>query len=167
MFDKILSKYSDSIINFIPKIIPAIAIIICFYIIGRILKTILGNKLLKKNNNPALIKLIGDIIKNAFLMLGIISAFGTLGIDVSAMVAGLGLTGFALGFALKDIVSNVISGVLILIYQPFKVNNYILVDKYEGKVIDINLRYTTIIQDEKEILIPNSFLFSKPISVNK
>ena len=81
------------------------------------------------------------------------------------MVAGLGLTGFAITFATKDILSNMISGVLILVYQPFKVNNFIKVDKYEGMVTEINLRYTTILQNQEEILIPNSFIYLKPITI--
>tara|TARA_Y100000814_G_C12348030_1_gene406152 strand:+ start:269 stop:769 length:501 start_codon:yes stop_codon:yes gene_type:complete len=162
-----IEKYKNILFNLVPDISLAMIILLGFIIGGIIIKSIITSKLLKQKGNPALIKLIGNAVKNIFIILGIISAFGTLGIDVSAMIAGLGLTGFALGFALKDILSNVISGVLILIYQPFKINNFITVDKYEGSVIDINLRYTTIMQENKEILIPNSFLFAKPISVNK
>ena len=83
------------------------------------------------------------------------------------MVAGLGLTGFALGFAMKDILSNVISGILILVYRPFIENDFIKVDKYEGTVEEINLRYTIINQDKEQILIPNSFVYSKPVIVKK
>ena len=122
---------------------------------------------LAKKLNPAIVRLLGRTAKNLLTLLGLITALGTLGVDVSAMVAGLGLTGFALGFALKDILSNLISGILILLYEPFKLNDSIVVDKYEGKVVDINLRYTAISQAGNDVLVPNSFLFSKPISVNK
>ena len=50
------------------------------------------------------------------------------------MIAGLGITGFALGFAMKDIFSNLISGILILIYKPFNINDNITIDKYSGTV---------------------------------
>ncbi len=120
-----------------------------------------------KQLNPAIVKLLGRTAKYLLMLLGLITALGTLGVDVSAMVAGLGLTGFALGFALKDILSNLISGILILLYEPFKLNDFIVVDKYEGKVMDINLRYTTISQEGNDVLVPNSFLFSKPILVGK
>ena len=122
---------------------------------------------LAKHLNPAIVRLLGRTAKNLLILLGLITALGTLGADVSAMVAGLGLTGFALGFALKDILSNLISGILILLYEPFKLNDSIVVDKYEGKVVDINLRYTTISQAGNDVLVPNSFLFSKPIKVCK
>ena len=162
-----LEKIKLMFIDFLPDLALAVLILSIFIIAGNIIKSIITSKLLKRQSSPALVKLIAQIAKALLMILGFISAFGTLGVDVSAIVAGLGLTGFAFGFALKDILSNVISGVLILIYKPFKIDDTIIIDKYTGKVIDINLRYTTIISDENEILIPNSFLFSKPISVNK
>ena len=131
------------------------------------MKKVINSLSLAKHLNPAIVRLLGRTAKNLLILLGLITALGTLGADVSAMVAGLGLTGFALGFALKDILSNLISGILILLYEPFKLNDSIVVDKYEGKVVDINLRYTTISQAGNDVLVPNSFLFSKPISVNK
>jgi len=162
-----LEQIKTMFINFLPDLILALIILFIFMIAGRVIKSIITSKLIKRQSSPALINLIGQIAKTLLIILGLISAFGTLGVDVSAIVAGLGLTGFAFGFALKDILSNVISGILILIYRPFKIDDTIIIDKYTGKVTDINLRYTTIISDEKEILIPNSFLFSKPIAVNK
>ncbi len=145
----------------------ACAIILLSWILGHFIKYVTTTKLLNNNNNPALIRLLGKAIKNLLLLIGIISGLGTIGIDISAMVAGLGLTGFALGFAMKDILSNMISGILILLYQPFSVEDNIKVDKFEGKVTEINLRYTSIKQNEEIILLPNSFIYSKPIVVKK
>ena len=76
-----------------------------------------------------------------------------MGINVSALVAGLGLTGFALGFALKDTISNLLSGVLILLYRPFKIGNTIKVSGYEGDVVSIDLRYTELNSEGNKILI--------------
>ena len=166
-----MSKFSQGlyqmIIDHIPQLLPALSLFIGFYIVGSVVKKVISSFSLSKHLNPAIVRLLGRTAKNLLILLGFITALGTLGVDVSAMVAGLGLTGFALGFALKDILSNLISGILILLYEPFKLNDSIVVDKYEGKVVDINLRYTTISQSGNDILVPNSFLFSKPISVNK
>jgi len=157
--------YINTILEFLPNLISAIFILLGFLISGRILNKIITKKI--KTDNPVIMNLIGQTMKTIFFMLGIVSSLGTLGIDVSAMVAGLGLTGFALGFALKDTLSNFISGVLVLIYKPFNIEDFITVDKYSGKVRDINLRYTVIIQEGNEVLVPNSFIFSKPIIINK
>ena len=70
-----------------------------------------------------------------------------------------------MGFALKDIISNLLSGVLILLYQPFKIGNTIKVSGYEGDVVSIDLRYTELNSEGNKILIPNSKLFTDPITV--
>jgi small-conductance mechanosensitive channel len=90
---------------------------------------------------------------------------GTLGVNVGAMIAGLGLVGFALGFALKDLLSNFLAGLLILIYNPFVRGDRITVSGNEGQVIEINLRYTVLQEQDKRALIPNSILFSNPVIV--
>lgn len=114
------------------------------------------------------INLLGQVVKITLIVMGLITALGTLGINVTALVAGLGLTGFALGFALKDAVSNLLAGVLILFYQPFTVGDRILVTGQEGEVREIDLRYTTLNGNEgKRILIPNSSLFSNVVVVNR
>jgi small-conductance mechanosensitive channel len=84
---------------------------------------------------------------------------------VSALVAGLGLTGFALGFALQDVISNVLAGIMILMNRPFRRGNYIKVGNHEGTVIDMDLRYTSLQKDNLKILIPNSTLFKEAITI--
>ena len=95
----------------------------------------------RKNLNKDFLHLTTRVVKIVMLLLGSITA---LGVNVSALVAGLGLNGFALGFALKDIVSNLISGAMILIHHPFSLDDFIAVGEFEGPVVDIDLRYTTI-----------------------
>ena len=102
------------LLEYLPKIGTAIFIFISFYIVGHILGNIVLSKL-GQNNNPSLINLIGRSVKHIFLVFGILTSMGTLGVDVSAIVAGLGLTGFAVGFAMKDILSNMISGILLIV----------------------------------------------------
>ena len=157
--------YFEKVINFAPNLIMAVVILLGFLFAGRILKRIISKKI--TDDNPVIMNLIGQTVKTLFFLFGLVTSLGTLGIDVSAMVAGLGLTGFAISFALKDTLSNFISGVLVLIYKPFNINDSIEIDKYKGIVVDINLRYTIIKQEGDDVLVPNSFIFSKPIIINK
>lgn len=98
------------------------------------------------------------------LIFGAITALGTMGINVAALVAGLGLTGFAVGFALKDVLSSVFSGFLILFYEPFQINDRIKISNTVGKVIDINLRYTVLQEENKRIMIPNSTVLTNIVT---
>jgi small-conductance mechanosensitive channel len=109
--------------------------------------------------------LLARVLRVAILIIGLITALGTIGIDVTALVAGLGLTGFALGFALQDIIGNVLAGVLILMHRPFRRGIYIKVGDKEGTVIDMDLRYTSLQKDNLKILIPNSTLFKEAITI--
>ncbi len=109
--------------------------------------------------------LFARTINVTILVFGAVTALGTAGVNVSALVAGLGLTGFALGFALKDALSNLLAGVLILVYRPFRPGDRIVVKGHEGRVAGIDLRYTTIKSDDKTVLIPNSSLFTNEITI--
>ena len=162
-----INKILEIILNKSPDIFLAILILISFWIMSKIFKTMIHKTLAKKNPNSNISHILSSIIKNIVLIFGLITSLGTLGINVSAIVAGLGLTGFAFGFAFKDMLSNFISGVMIFIYEPFKINDFITVEGEEGRVVDINLRYVTIESDTQRILIPNSISVSKIIAVNK
>jgi small conductance mechanosensitive channel len=112
--------------------------------------------------------LFGRTMKILIILVGALTGLGTVGVDLGAVIAGLGLTGFALGFALKDAISNVLAGMLIMLYQPFKLTDWIFLTGLGGVVEDINLRYT-ILRDQggKQILIPNSLLFTNSITVSQ
>lgn len=112
-----------------------------------------------------LMQILARSAKTTLLVFGTITALGTLGIDVSALVAGLGLTGFALGFALKDIISNTLAGILIIIYKPFRRHNVVSYAAFTGTVREINLRYTVLDADGKKVFVPNSLLFTNAITV--
>ena len=73
----------------------------------------------------------------------------------------------ALGFAIKDTISNILAGVLLLVYRPFSKTDYVAVKGMEGEVTAIDLRYTTLQHGGQTILLPNSLLFTNPITIGK
>ena len=157
-----------------PRILLGIAIFILFWIFSKIIQLMIKNILSSKNSDTNISRVLSGIIKNIIMIVGFITALGTIGINVSAIVAGLGLTGFAFGFAFKDMLSNFISGILIFIYEPFKLGDTIEVEgksccenSITGKVIDINLRYVTIEGEDQLAHIPNSISVSKVVVVKK
>ena len=163
IIEEILSKVSMKA----PTLLLAIGIFSLFWVGGIIFKAIVLRIMNEKSLHVNISRVLAGIIKNIMLILGLITTLGTLGINISAIVAGLGLTGFAFGFAFKDMLSNFISGALIFIYEPFKLGDTIEVEGKTGKVIDINLRYVTIEAEDQKVLVPNSISVSKVISVKK
>lgn len=119
---------------------------------------------LKKRVSKDLIQLFTKILRAAIVVLGSVTALGTIGVDVTGLVASLGLGSFALAFALQDSLSNILSGVMILMYRPFAVGDVIKVLSFSGLVINIDLRYTYIQTEDEIAMIPNKTLFSSPVS---
>ena len=149
----------------LPKLAAVLFIIILFFLLAKFVKRIILKLAEKLEFDPHLTKFFAQASRVVFTLFGVITALGTVGINVSALVAGLGLTGFALGFAFKDTISNILSGVLILLYRPFNINDKIKVAGYEGKVISVDLRYTKLESEESIVLIPNSKCFTDPVVV--
>lgn len=118
-------------------------------------------------NQQGILKLVSRLARLLVVVIATITVFDVLGINITGLVAGLGLTGFALGFALKDAISNFISGVLLLFYRPFERKDIIEVGNYKGIVEEIDLRYTTLRAEDKKILLPNSTLFTQAIILHK
>jgi len=119
-----------------------------------------------RHRDPArqnILRLIQQLVYISTLLVGLVTALGTAGVNVTALVTSLGLAGFAIGFALKDALSNLISGVLLLLYRPFAVGDEIVVAGFDGKVISIDLRYTMLQLDNRVVFIPNSKLFTESV----
>lgn len=163
---KILEYILNQSVMFIPKFGIAILIFFVSWLMASIFKKVFFR--LSKNfegGKKHVFHLIGSSVKIVMLIFGGVTALGTVGINITVLVAGLGLTGFALGFALKDAISNLLSGALILIYQPFVCGDRIVLSGCEGEVIEINLRYTILQGEGKKYLIPNSSLYTNMIQV--
>jgi len=165
--DKLMQILLDQSSLWLPRIGGAALILLVFFIASKIVRNaiIKASERLKLDNNLA--SLLARISGVSLAIFGVVTALGTLGVNVSALVAGLGLTGFALGFALKDTISNLLSGVLILLYEPFRIGDTVRIAGYEGVVVFIDLRYTELDSAGDKVLIPNSRLFTDPITVLK
>jgi small-conductance mechanosensitive channel len=156
-----------SCLAFLPRLLTALAIVIVFLIAANAAQRLAIRLSHARQMESELTLLFGRTAKIILIAFGLITALGTLGVDVTALVAGLGLTGFALGFALKDIISNALSGFLVLFYKPFKNGDRIVVSALEGTVSEVNLRYTVLDADDQTIFIPNANLFTNPVLVKK
>ncbi len=163
--ENLVQYFLDESTLWVPRVIGVVVIFVVFFILAKIMKRIITSAAERLKLDSNLTSLLARTSSITLIIFGFVTALGTLGINVSALVAGLGLTGFALGFALKDTISNLLSGILILLYRPFEIGNRIKISGYEGIVISIDLRYTELDAEGNKILIPNSKLFTDPITV--
>lgn len=152
--------------QFLAGLAGAVAILIGFWVAALVARRLLPIAFNRAGRDRSDIgRLLGTIAYVAVLTFGAVSALGTLGINISALVAGLGLTGFALGFALRDAISNALAGIMILFYRPFRIGDRIAVSGSEGIVLDVNLRYTLLDAPDRRFLLPNSILLSNTVTV--
>jgi small conductance mechanosensitive channel len=155
----------QNIVVHIPQVLTGLILVFAFWIAARIARSVVlrfgGNRRI----NADAVLILADAMKWTVLSIGLVTGLGTVGVNVSALVAGLGLTGLAIGIALKDVVSNAIAGIMILIYKPFQRNDRIVVTALEGTVVQIDLRFTTLETHDRRILIPNSNLLTNSITV--
>lgn len=162
-----LVELKGLLIDLLPRLVLAAGVFAALWagaaVAGRLTRRAAGAA--ADRDRAQAIELLGQALRLALLLLGAVSALGTVGVNVSALVAGLGLTGFALGFALKDALSNLLSGILIVLYRPFHRGDHIQVAGFEGRVADIDLRYTTLEGEERRVLIPNSLLFTNTVVI--
>ena len=100
-----------------------------------------------------LISMAGTVV----FLIGVLVALAQVGVSVTPMIAGLGVVGFIVGFALQDTLGNFASGAMILAYRPFDTGDFISAAEVEGTVLKMNLVNTTIVTIENKVLmIPNS-----------
>lgn len=111
---------------------------------------------------------VGRAVFMLFAATGAVVGLNTLGLDVSALVAGLGVTGLSIGLASKDIVTHCVAGVFLLLYRPFRIGDTLGVKGYRGVVRDMNFRHAVLEDEEgRTIYVPNAMLLSEPIRVSR
>ena len=165
----VLDTLMDHAAAWLPRAAVAIAILAVFGLINHLTHRALERLKRRDVLNEQLYAILSGSARGGLLIVGTLTALGTLGVDVSAIVAGLGLAGFAVGFALKDIISNFVAGVMLVVYRPFVERDYIVMTTVEGTVEAITLRHTRLRAPDNKgvVLIPNANLFANPIVVFK
>ncbi len=144
----------------------ALAIFLLFVVIS-----LLIDRSLKKlgshydTSSSEVFNLLANSQRAILLFIAVVLALSELDFDVTALIAGLGLSGFALGFALKDAISNLVAGIMIVLYRPFELGDSIEIADSRGEVVAINLRHITIKSEAKINLVPNALFLSKKLTI--
>jgi len=149
------------------SILASIAIIIGSYLAAYIFSNLIKREFSKnKTLNKSFIKTVTRFIKYIILIIGFFIAFQVLGVNLSSLAFLAGVIGLGIGFGMQNIISNFISGIIILFEKPIKEGEYVDVSGYDGIVSDIRARSTTITtRDNISIIVPNSnFITSNVIN---
>ena len=149
---------------FTARLIAAILVFILTLFAASHISKLVYNALVRRQVKEELRRLLARVIRWGIWIGGIVWALSIIGFNVTAFVAGLGVTGLVIGFALQDISRNFTAGALLMIQEPFNFGDYIEVAGYEGTVTDIQLRATELLApDGVRVLIPNGDVFTSAI----
>jgi len=162
----ILSKHS---VHVIPAIVISILIILGAWYINRIAQKAIVKIGDSHDLEKTLIKAIQNLTYLFIYSVSVTLFLENLHIQMSALIGTLGVVAIGVGFALQKALANMTSGMFLLFYKPFFIGDYIISDKpkFEGKIIDINLRLTTLKYQDDIILVPNHTLYSAVVRVKK
>ena len=165
-FTGIVDWLSDNSGPMFFKILVFLAIILVTWKVARLAQTLtekaLGNQGLRLSQ--LLQRMIVATTRSIILVLGLLMALSQLGISLGPLLAGLGIAGFILGFALQDSLSNFASGLMILIYRPFDVEDVVEVSGAFGTVKHMSLVNTNIVTfDNQTLVVPNNQIWQNVI----
>ena len=153
------------IVSFLPRFLVATILFLLFYGGAELMRVVALKSLEKSSHIPWAIRLlVARIVYLVTVLIGLMVGLSAANVNVTALIASLGVAGFALGFALKDILENFISGILLLFARPFEVDDQITVNQFEGTVISIDIRTTSLrTYDHQLVIIPNSQVFTNTV----
>jgi len=160
---------SNGLIVMLPNILLAVIVFTIFFFAGRALKSLVRRLTRKHRQARSLGLVLGRLSQGIIILVGL---FVALSIVIPSFKAGdlvqlLGISGVAIGFAFRDILQNFLAGILILLTEPFEIDDQIVFKNFEGTVENIQTRATTIrTYDGRRIVIPNSELFTNAVTVN-
>lgn len=160
-----LKTVSEAAISIAGRLLFAVII----YVIGRqvvkFIKRAFKRSRAAKNLHESAVGFISSCINVTANLILVLTIVAVLGVPMSSIVALLGSAGLAIGLALQGGLSNFAGGVMILIFKPFDVGEYIVTSGVEGTVTKVSVFYTTLITpDNRRVVVPNSTVSSETIT---
>ncbi|MEH2347204.1 MAG: mechanosensitive ion channel family protein [Nostoc sp.] len=167
-WDKVQSMINGFIV-LLPNIVLGLIVFIFFFFIAGRIKALVKRVTRNRRYAGNLGLVLGRLAKGVTILIGLFIALSIVipSFKVSDLVQLLGISGVAIGFAFRDILQNFLAGILILLTEPFQIDDQIVFKSFEGTVENIETRATTIrTYDGRRIVIPNSELFINSVTVN-
>ena len=147
------------------KLVAAIVVLLLGRWVIKLIKKGLTKMMLRREPDPSLASFVMSLVSALLTFFLIMAIVGILGINTSSLVALLASAGLAIGMALSGTLQNFAGGVMIMLFKPFKMGDFIAAQGYEGKVSGIQIFNTTILTpDNKTVILPNGALSTGPVT---
>jgi small-conductance mechanosensitive channel len=147
------------------SLLVALAILAGSWVLGRVLRTLIANRLLARTRlSPGIRYAFGRFAAYVVFFLGAAAALQTVGINATTLAAFGAAVGVGIGFGLQDLVKNFVAGLVILIERPFQVGDRIEMERISAQVAEIRSRATVLrTNDDVHLIVPNSKLTSETV----
>ena len=159
----------QQMISRIPYLIVASLVFVIFWVLSIFFKKAVTRILGSRKHHQNLVTVFRRVGRALILFLGFMVAMiiAVPSFTPGKLIGALGIGSVAIGFAFKDIFQNLLSGILLLLSEPFRIGDQIISGNFEGTVEDIQIRATTIrTYDGRKVVIPNSQLYTSTMTVN-
>jgi small-conductance mechanosensitive channel len=168
IWEKVQALINGAIVS-LPNIALALIMFAIFYAVARGINHLVQRATAQQRRHRNLGLVLGRLAQWTLMFIGLLIAVGIVfpSINAQSLVELLGIGSVAIGFAFRDIFQNFLAGILILLTEPFRIGDQIIITGFEGTVEDIQTRATTIkTYDGRRIVIPNAALFTNAFTVN-
>jgi small-conductance mechanosensitive channel len=164
-----LAHWYQNTLEFLPNLLLILAILVVTRMISRRTQRLVQRVAGRTQAPPGVVDLLGRLARFGIVALGVLLVLDRLGWGQATLsfLAGLGIVGIAIGFALQDIVKQFAAGVLLLMLRPFNIGDSVKIGAFEGQVIQVQLRATVLkTANGDEVLIPNADVYTTAITNN-
>ena len=146
----------DLAIRYGVSVLGALLIMVAGVLVARWVGRVADQRMRKGAMEPPMRILLVRVIRIAVIALAVVAALDKLGVQITPLIAGIGVAGIGVGFAFQSVLSNIIAGLTIIITKPFRVGEYIKVAGVEGEVSHIDLPTTVLLHaDRSRVIVPN------------
>lgn len=164
-----LNEMINGFIELLPNLAIALVVVVLFYFLARGAQKLVHRSFANSERSEGLGKVLGRVTKWGLVAVGLLVALAIVAPSVKPgdLVALLGVSSVAIGFAFKDILQNFLAGILILLRQPFQIGDQLIFNGLEGTVEDIETRATILkTYDGRRIVVPNGEIYTNSVTVN-
>lgn len=152
-------------VDFTPKVLGAIVVLFITWTLANWARRILSRGMERAKLDVTLVRFLANAARYAIIVLGVLACLSTFGLNVTSFIAILSAIGLAVGLALQGTLSHVASGIMLLIFRPFKVGDLVIISGQTGVVDEIELFSTTLdTADRRRVIIPNGAIFGSTIT---
>lgn len=160
-----LSVLIEQLLLFLPKLIASMVLFIVSLYVANWAARLIRRTAQQRKIDPELIELFSRLGQWGIIIMGTLWALETVDRNITGFIAGLGIVGFTIGFAMQDVAKNFVAGILLLVQRPFDIDDAIEVRGYTGTVINVDIRATELRTfDGLHVLIPNADVYINPIT---